>query len=40
MISGLYYKIFYERNDRGYQYYKTTIMIVLTILAKAKASHS
>ncbi len=43
MISGLYYKNFmiviYDRNDSG-QYYKTTITIVFTIRAKAKASLS
>ncbi len=43
MISGLYYKNFmiviYDRNDSG-QYNKTTITIVFTIRAKAKASLS
>jgi hypothetical protein len=43
MTSGLYYKTFmivnYDCNDRG-QYYKTTIMIVFTILAKATAKAS
>jgi hypothetical protein len=38
--SGLYYKtsmiVIYDHNDSS-QYYKTVIMIVFTILAKAKA---
>ncbi len=43
MTSGLYYIdsniVIYDYNDSG-QYYKTTITIVFTILAKAKANLS
>jgi hypothetical protein len=43
LTCGLYYKssmiLIYDRNDSG-QYYKTRIIMVFTILAKAKASLS